>query len=354
MSFLSSIASFGRKLEHDIQEVGQTIVKTANNVEKTVEQTVSNFSSNFNSNFNNIARASANDFSTMFLRQQLQSLSPVGAAAISASTTKTSNSFLNGLGNFLSNAASNLVASTANSLVSLLPSSLIQTGFSLASKYFGGQGGQGFDQDLASHLASFGYDPRALSSAKVFYNSPNAISGYATTLGNDIHFGDKPDPKYWVAATELQNLIKSNAPAGQIHAAQDKLRKSINDFALIAHETKHVEQYQRYGSTGFAAKYASDFAGGFANRVLDQVLSGNFNASKVFDLNDKNAPLGGAYRGVGFEQEAYNFQRNVVTPTLEKQYASLLSYARTSAQVASDSAKFKAIAPKCNCPGCQG
>lgn len=34
MSFLINIANLGRRLEYDIQEVKQTIVKPANNIEK--------------------------------------------------------------------------------------------------------------------------------------------------------------------------------------------------------------------------------------------------------------------------------------------------------------------------------
>jgi hypothetical protein len=295
------------------------------------------------------------DVGVSFLRQQLQtaatkaSLKPVAKAAASLSTPlsrmvgnvtssapaapKTSSVLEtfnpNTALGFFSQLASGFVGSLASSLVgklvSKVPGNLIETGMKVASAIFGGESGSGIDAETRSYLEAFGVDPQATQAAKLYFNSPNGIKGYATTIGNDIHFGDRPDPRYWVAAADLKQLIDSGAPADQIAQGQDRLRNSIHDFSLLAHEVTHVSQQQKEGTVGFAAKYAADVAGGFVSNLLGQVFSGNLDTSKIFSL-DKDAPLGKAYRDVRFEKEAYEFELEKIEPKLESDYATLLNY----------------------------
>jgi hypothetical protein len=230
---------------------------------------------------------------------------------------------------FFSQLASGFVGGLASSLVgklvSKVPGNLIQTGMKVASAIFGGESGQGIDAETRGYLEAFGIDPRATAAARLYFNSPNGIKGYATTIGDDIHFGDRPDPRYWVAAADLKQLIESGAPAEQIVQGQERLRSAINDFSLLAHEVTHVAQLKREGVVGFASQYAADVAGGFLSNLLGQALTGNLNTSKIFSL-DEDAPLGKAYRDVRFEKEAYGLELDKIEPKLESDYAELLNY----------------------------
>jgi hypothetical protein len=223
-------------------------------------------------------------------------------------------------GGFLGNLASSLVGKVVNKV----PENLVKTGMNVASAYFGGEGGRGLDAELKSRLEGFGLDPRATAAAKLYFNSPNGIKGYATTIGDDIHFGDSPNPRYWVAAAELKQLVDAGAPAEAIQAGQERLRASIGDFALLAHEVNHVAQQKREGVVGFVSQYAADFAGGFVKNLVDQAINGSLNIKKLFSL-DQDAPLGKAYRDVMFEHESYGLDDQIEQKLLSE-YGALLTY----------------------------
>src|SRR5262249_49968433 len=141
MSFLSGIINIGKEIEHGFEEVGQKVSQAVTNVEHNVAQA-----------FTSTPSKPTMDLGAMMMKQQLQAGSMASVAAAAPAQPKTSGGFFSGLGNFFSDIAGKFTSWAVNGLASLLPAPLVQAGFSVASKYFGGQGGNPIDADLASHL----------------------------------------------------------------------------------------------------------------------------------------------------------------------------------------------------------
>src|SRR5215212_4961468 len=143
-----------------------------------------------------VTKASTNFLPMIKRVASVASVPSVAAPAKASAPVETFNPnaalgfFSNIAGGFLGNLASSLVGK----VVSKIPESVVKTGMQIGSAIFGGESGKGIDAETKGYLESFGLDPRAVSAARLYFNTPNGIKGYATTIGDNIHFGDRPEP----------------------------------------------------------------------------------------------------------------------------------------------------------------